>query len=212
MHTIIVDFLMHASKCLNPMLCAIGLLAAIWAARTAKRKTYLLIGLYFLLSLYSLSAAPYINRMIAERRAPDISKETERKIDLAVQEAIDRTLAEAGHPVIVHRETIYYRLDLIVLALGVLMLAAQDITRVQQDHGASSRRLVAAALALLAIGFLRTACQVLLYDSDWGVCDIDDLGTRWISSSFSAAIAVVIGIIIMRMFRSNREQRVKSEH
>ena len=120
-------FFLNAVEWLNPIVHAAGLALALWAFRCCRRCGYLVVGFYFALVLFSLFAMPSINRAIRERRASDISEQTQKKIDAAVQQAINRVLEEQGHPVMAAERTIHFPFGPIVLVVGLWLIARRDI-------------------------------------------------------------------------------------
>lgn len=189
---ILSNFLRHAIKCLNPTLCLVGLLAAIWTMRVTKRKGYLVIGVYFLLTLYALIAAPHVNRMIAQRRAPDLSEQTLTRLNFATQEEVDRVLSV----------NVQLRMDLILLVIGFCLLGAQDITEARKDSGQSARRMYAVAVFLLSIGLVFTAYQAFIYSTTWDPPGPVEIQTRWIVPPLFFAMAVVLGILGAKLLRT----------
>lgn len=128
-------FLWNAAEWLNPIVHALGLALAIWAFRCCRRRGYLVIGLYFALVLFSLLAMPSIKRALRERRQPDISEQTQEKINVAVRHAIDRVLEEEGHPVMTATRTVHFPFGPIVLVVGLWLVARRDI----KEHRASTQ-------------------------------------------------------------------------
>ena len=104
----------------------IGLSIAVWAFLRCRKRGYIVIASFFALLLFSLFAMPFINRAIRNRRPPDISEQTQRKIDEAVQQAIDRVLEQEGHPIMVAKSTLHFPLDVIVLVAGLWLIARRE--------------------------------------------------------------------------------------
>jgi hypothetical protein len=111
---------------LNPIVYLVGLGVAAWAFMRSRKRGYFVVALYFALVLFSLFAMPSINRAIRAHRAPDISEQTEKKINAAVQQAIDRVLAEEGRPRIAAKQTIHFPFGPIVLVAGLWLVARHE--------------------------------------------------------------------------------------
>jgi hypothetical protein len=120
-------FFMKAVEWLNPMIYALGLGLAVWAFLRCRKCGYFVLALYFAIVLFSLLAMPSINRAIRARRAPDISEQTQKKIDAAVQQSIDRVLEEEGHPIMAAKKTIHFPFGPIVLVVGLWLVARHEI-------------------------------------------------------------------------------------
>jgi len=116
---------------LNPIVDIAGLAVAVWAFRCCRRWGYLVVGFYFLLVLFTLFAIPSINRAIQARSAPDLSEQTQQKIDVAVRQAIDRVLEEEGRSNAgLATRTVRFPFGPLVLVLGLWLIAKRDIA----DH------------------------------------------------------------------------------
>jgi len=128
-------FFWHAIEWLNPVVQAVGLAVAIWAFRSCRKLGYLVVAFYFALALFSLLVMPTINRAIRERRGSDISEQTQQKINVAVQQTIDRVMSEEGHPVMPAKMTIrhYFPFGSIILVAGLWLIARQDFREHQSN-------------------------------------------------------------------------------
>jgi len=122
----IMHYLFKAIDCLNPLVHIIGLGIAIWAFRRSFKRGYLVVAVYFALSVFALVAMPHINRALAERRAPDISTETREKMNKAINEAVERVLEEEGHPPIAHQIKLRFPIGPILLVLGLWLVARRE--------------------------------------------------------------------------------------
>jgi hypothetical protein len=76
-----IFYAVGATKWLNTAVFLVGLGIAVWAFLRCHKWGYLLMAFYFALVLFSLLVMPSINRAIAAHRPPDISEETQKKID-----------------------------------------------------------------------------------------------------------------------------------
>lgn len=121
-------FLWNAIDWLNPIVHIAGLAVAVWAFRCCRRPGYLVIGFYFLLGLFALFVMPTIHRAIQARSAPNLSEQTEQKINAAVQQAIDRVLEEEGrHNARLQKHTVHFPFGPLVLVIGLWLIAKRDI-------------------------------------------------------------------------------------
>jgi len=111
---------------LNPVVHLAGLLVATWAFHRCRKRGYLVVATFFALAVFSLLAMPTINRIIAERRAPDISMQTQEKMNQAMHEAMQRVLEEEGHPPIVAERRVDFPLGPILLVLGLWLIAKRE--------------------------------------------------------------------------------------
>jgi hypothetical protein len=119
-------FFWNLTEWLRPIVYFAGVSVAVWAFLRCRKRGYLLIAAFFVLLLFSLFAMPSINRAIQARRPPDISEQTQRKIDAAVKQAVDRVLKDEGHPIMVAKSTLHVPLDMIVLVVGVWLVARRE--------------------------------------------------------------------------------------
>jgi hypothetical protein len=128
-------FTMRAIDWLNPIVYVAGLAVAVWAFRYCRRWGYLVVGFYFLLVLFTLFAMPSINRAIQARTAPDLSEQTQQKIDAAVRQAIDRVLQEEGQAYAPPpKRTVQFPFGPLVLVLGLWLIAKRDIDEHRANH------------------------------------------------------------------------------
>jgi hypothetical protein len=121
----VLIFLMDAAHWLKPIVYFVGLGVAIWAFLRCGKCGYLVFAAYFALVLFSLLVMPSINRAIRAHRPPDVSEEAQRKMDAAVQQAIDKVIAEEGHP-IVGQKKLYFDIGPIVLVVGLWLVARKE--------------------------------------------------------------------------------------
>jgi hypothetical protein len=132
-------FLVDAVEWLNPAVCVVGLGIAVWAFLRCRKWGYLVVTIYFALSVFTLLAMPSINRVIRAHGAPDYSAQTQQKIDAAVQEAIHKVLVEDGHPYgIPKKRTIRFPFGPILLVVGLWLLARRETRRPNVDTGCKS--------------------------------------------------------------------------
>lgn len=122
----IFSFLFEAIKWLYPIVLILGLVIAVSAFSRCRKRGYLVIALYFALCVFSQFAMPSINREIQAHRKPDISEQTQQKIDAAVKQAVDKVYAEEGHPVMLAKKTVYFPFGPIILAAGLWLIARRE--------------------------------------------------------------------------------------
>jgi len=114
----------RAVEWLNPIVYLVGFGIALWAFRRGRKWGYLIVATYFALAIFSLVAMPSINRAIRAHRQPDISQQTQQKIDAAVQEAVHKVLVQEGHPEgIPQKHTIHFPFGPILLVAGLWLVA-----------------------------------------------------------------------------------------
>ena len=115
---------------LNTLVYLFGLGIALWAFRRCRRLGYLVVAVYFAFCVFSLLAMPSINRMIRAHQAPDYDAQTQQKIDAAVQQAVDKVLAEAGRPHgVPAKRTVHFPFGPILLVFGLWCLARGETHR-----------------------------------------------------------------------------------
>ena len=119
-------FFIKAVEWLNPIVHAIGLGVAVCAFLRCRKCGYFVLALYFAIVLFSLLAMPSINRAIRARRAPDISEQTQKKIDAAVQQAIDQGREEKGQPIMASKKNLHFPFGPIVLVAGLWLVARHE--------------------------------------------------------------------------------------
>jgi hypothetical protein len=124
----IMYYIVKAIGWLNPLIHIAGFLVATWAFRRCRKRGYLVVAAFFALAVFSLLAMPKINRVIAERRSPDISSQTQERMNQAMHEAMQRVLEEEGHPPIVAERRIDFPLGPILLVLGLWLIARKEKT------------------------------------------------------------------------------------
>ena len=120
-------FFTDAVGWLNPIVYLVGLGIAICAFLRCRKWGYLVVAAYFAFVVFSLLAMPSINRALRAHRPPDISEQTQQKIDAAVQEAIHKVLVEEGHPEgISGKRTIRFPFGPILLVFGLWLVARRE--------------------------------------------------------------------------------------
>jgi hypothetical protein len=112
---------------MNLAIYIIGLCIAVWAFLRSRKCGYLVMAAYFALVVFWLVVWPPIDRAIRAHRPPDISAQTQQKIDAAVQDATRKVLVEEGHPEgIPQRRTIHFPFGPILLVLGLWLVAKHE--------------------------------------------------------------------------------------
>lgn len=113
---------------LNPAVYFIGLCIAIWAFLGCRKYGYLVMAAYFTLVVFWLVAWPPIDRTIRDHRPPDVSAQTQQKIDAAVQDAIHKVLVQEGHPEgVPARRNVYFPFGPILLVVGLWLVARREV-------------------------------------------------------------------------------------
>ena len=112
---------------LNPLVFFVGLCISVWAFRRSHKRGYLVLAFYFGLVVSSLVVWPRINRAIHARKPPDISEQTQQKIDASVQEAVHKVLVEEGHPEgVPAKRTMHFPFGPILLVIGLWLVARRE--------------------------------------------------------------------------------------
>ncbi len=70
-------YMIRAFEWLNPLIHLLGGVIAIRAFLRCKKNGYLVVAIYFLLGVFTIIAMPSIQKVLAERREPDLSEEVE---------------------------------------------------------------------------------------------------------------------------------------
>ena len=123
----IIYYGITAVEWLNPAVNLIGLCIAVWAFGRCRKGGYLVVALYFALAVFSLLVWPPISRAIHAYRPPDISAQTQQKINAAVQEAIHKVLVEEGHPEgIPQKRATRFSFGPILLVVGLWLVARRE--------------------------------------------------------------------------------------
>src|SRR5690348_7215223 len=123
-------YLTKAVEWLNPAVYFVGLCIAVWAFLRCRKRGYLVMAAYFALVVFWLVAWPPIDRTIRAHRPPDISAQTQQKIDAAVQDAIHKVLVQEGHPEgSPASRTIHFPIGPILLVTGLWLVARREIHR-----------------------------------------------------------------------------------
>lgn len=126
----IFDYSMKAVEWLNPLVYFVGLCVAVWAFRRCRKRGYLVLAAYFALVVLWLVVWLPINRAIRVHHPPDISAQTQQKIDAAVQEAIHKVFVEEGHPEgIPPTRIISFPFGPILLVVGLWLVARCEAYR-----------------------------------------------------------------------------------
>lgn len=121
-----MHYILQALDWLEPLTFALGAFVGFWAFRRCRKIGYLVVAVYFCLAVFSLLALPRIKAEMRARQTLTQSEETQRKINAAVKEAIDRVMREEGaQPGAVERD-IRFPLSPLVLVLGVWFLARRE--------------------------------------------------------------------------------------
>ena len=111
---------------LGPVVYLIGLAIALWAYRRCRKCGYLVIAIYFaVVAVWPFIRVP-IWRAFHANNPPNISEQTEQKIEAAQRDAADKVLAEAGHPPIYARKNIHIPVGAAALVIGVWLLARRE--------------------------------------------------------------------------------------
>ena len=137
-------YILQALDWLEPLTFALGAVVGFWGFRRCRKIGYLIVAVYFCLGLFSLLAMPRINAELRARRTPTQSDETQRKIDAAMSEAMERVMREEGEsfqPPPMER-SIRFPFGPLVLVLGVWLLARREprvprsdmVSETQHDH------------------------------------------------------------------------------
>jgi len=132
-------YAIHAIEWLNPIVYLFGLGIALWAFRHCRRWGYLVVAAYFALCTFSLLAMPSINRAIRAYQTPDHDVQTRQKMDAAVQQAVDKALANEGqlHGVPA-KQTVYFPFGPILLVVGLWCLARGETPRSDKSPQATT--------------------------------------------------------------------------
>jgi len=126
----IVYYATQAIEWLTPLVYLFGLAIAVWAFRRCRRRGYLVVAAYFALCAFSLLAMPSINRAIRAHQTPNYDVQTRQKMDAAVQQAVDKVLADEGQPHgIPAQKTVHLPFGPILLIVGVWLLARGETPR-----------------------------------------------------------------------------------
>ena len=134
----IFNFFFEAVHWLKPVVLLIGFGVAIWAFLKCRKCGYLVFAIYFAVVLFSLWVMPSINRAIRAHRPPDVSEETQKQMDAAIQQAIEKVIAEEGHPT-AGQQKVYFDIGPIVLVIGLWLLARKE-TGVNRTKPSSPER------------------------------------------------------------------------
>ena len=121
-----MHYILQALDWLEPLTFALGASVGFWAFRRCRKIGYLVVAIYFCLAVFSVLALPRIKAELRARRTPTQSQETQRKINAAVSEAIDRVMREDGAPPGAAERDIRFPLGPLVLVLGVWLLARRE--------------------------------------------------------------------------------------
>ena len=125
--TMIMHYLLKMIDWLNPLAHMLGLAVSIWAYRRSLKRGYLVVALYFALAVFSLLVTPKINRLIAERRSPDLSEQAQERMHKAVLETMERVEKEEGEiPMGAVTRNVNFPLGPILLVVGLWLIARRE--------------------------------------------------------------------------------------
>jgi hypothetical protein len=120
-------FFVEAVEWLNPVVQIVGLAIAVWAFLRCRKWGYSIIAVYFAFAAFSLLAMPSINRAIRAYHPPNISEQTQQKINVAVQDAIHKVLVEEGQPYAPpQKQTVHFPFGPILLVVGLWFVARRE--------------------------------------------------------------------------------------
>jgi len=126
-----MHYILQALDWLEPLIFALGAVLGFWAFRRCRKIGYFVVAIYFCLAVFSLLVLPRIKAELYARRTPTRSEETQRKINAAISEAMERVIKEEGEsfqPEPMER-SIRFPLGPLVLVLGVWLLARREPRR-----------------------------------------------------------------------------------
>lgn len=141
-----MNYFLQALDYLEPLTFAVGAVVGFRAFRRCRKLGYLVMAVSFCLAVFSLLALPRIKAELRARRTPAPSEETQRKINAAVSEAIERVLREAGTPPAAVEHDLRFPLGPLVLVFGFWLLARREpriergsvlVDRRAQEHPAA---------------------------------------------------------------------------
>jgi hypothetical protein len=112
-------------KWLEPIVLLVGLGIAIWAFLRCRKCGYLAFALYFALAV----SLPPINRAIRAYHTPDVSEQTQQKMQAAEKQAVEKVLAEDGYHALPMNRTIYFPFGRILLVVGLWLVARRETHR-----------------------------------------------------------------------------------
>ena len=118
--------ILQALDWLEPLTFALGAFVGFWAFQRCRKIGYLVVAIYFCLAVFSLLALPRIKAELRARQTPTHSEATQRKIEAAVSEAIDRVMREEGTQPGAAERSIRFPFGPLVLVLGVWLLARRE--------------------------------------------------------------------------------------
>lgn len=128
-----MHYVLQALDWLEPLTFALGAGISFCAFRRCRKVGYLVVALYFCVAVFSLLVLPRIKAELHARRTPTQSEETQRKINAAVSEAIERGLSEEGAQSGAVERSIRFPLGPLLLVLGVWLLARRDARSSRSD-------------------------------------------------------------------------------
>ena len=120
-------FLIEIGTSFNPLVQIIGLGIAVWAFLRSRKRGYLVVAIYFTLAVFSLLVLPPINRVIRAHHPPDVSEQTEQKINAAEEEAGNKVLADEGHPVLIAKQNVRFPFGSVILVFGSWLVARREL-------------------------------------------------------------------------------------
>jgi hypothetical protein len=104
----------------------IGVGIALWGYFRSRKCGYLVFAVYFAFVVLWFGVWQPIHRSIHAHDPPNISAQTEQKIEEAQRQAADKLLAEAEHPPMTFRQRIYFPFGPIALVIGLWLLARRE--------------------------------------------------------------------------------------
>ncbi len=121
------SFLAATATVLTAIVYCVGFCVAIWAFSYCRSRGYLVMGLYFVLCLFTLLVMPSIHRAIDSRHRRTASEEAQYRINQAVQDAMHHVMVKQGlHPA---GKDISFPFGPILLVTGFWLVAKQDAKR-----------------------------------------------------------------------------------
>ena len=126
----ILYYTTQAIDWLTPIVYLSGLAIGLWAFRRCRKWGYLVVAAYFALCAFSLLAMPSINRAIGAHQAPNYDAETQQKMDAAIEQGVNKVLADTGHPHgIPAQRNVVFPFGPMLLVVGLWFLARSEIQR-----------------------------------------------------------------------------------
>jgi hypothetical protein len=195
---------------LNPIVLLVGLGIAIWAFLRCRKQAYLLFAAYFALAV----VLPPINRVYRKYQAPHYSQQTQNEMQTAIDQAIEKVIAERGYPHQPVIRNIYFPFGSILLVVGLGLLAKREPHQptAPEPTPIPSRR----GWLVLAMGFIDAVVMSFLIPSinhqarsisNWGLALVlAGLTTYLCFNSFQTrrtpdrVLAVAVGVFTVWIF------------